>query len=666
MGNLVTQRWLTESYWNARVEGDRPDERREREADQVADAVLSSAPEARVPPTPDWISASPGPGLPHRRGAGFPLPIGERRFFETMLGTDLRDVRMYTDSEAAQAARAFGARAFTYGNGIAFATGQFDSATHAGRRLIAHELVHVIQQRSWGTARVQMQRASRASEAEPERSVQQGSRPETALGETPPARGATFADLTSREPYVAMLAEQLSASYRGFMREIDPVLRRAGVYDRAAVENFLQREARQRVFAYENEIARGGLYDAVHLSIWIEHVTVALQHLGPLLDMLRTTGQASQAGDADGTRRDLIGMARELTSTPFIRGGVAAREREQQMAEAQQRTTSAVEHIRPYLRRVWHRDLSDAESRLHGVALAEHLVLRMRLSAEEIREVLDSLRDEDPEFLHAALLRGGTVRALLAMGIGGLQAYRAAGEGFFAGATRAERESLLARPAGQRVFSLGERLIAVGGFVAGAFQGIGDSIISNLKGVVELFTPTFWRGLVDFFRNFLPRFIDNEDFRFQLGQMVGEFSAEEERRLATAEPFEYGRTFGQIFGMALTEVVLTFVGLGFILKALNGSARLQRAARPLVVIAEAIGRTAIAARGLRVAQAIGEAINALSRRLRRLTMLLPDLTPNARLRRTLFEMEEAERRMHDTVRRTQELERLAREALAAR
>jgi hypothetical protein len=79
-------------------------------------------------------------------GAGEPLPAGERRFFEKRFGYELSRVRVHTDGQAAETARALNAEAFTFRNDVAFAEGRYRPASDGGRRLLAHELAHVIQQ----------------------------------------------------------------------------------------------------------------------------------------------------------------------------------------------------------------------------------------------------------------------------------------------------------------------------------------------------------------------------------------------------------------------------------------------------------------------------------------------------------------------------------------
>jgi hypothetical protein len=80
------------------------------------------------------------------RGRGEVLPAGERRFFEDRLGVDLGRVRIHADTNAGALARAIDARAFAVGTEVAFGADEYRPGTTAGRRLIAHELVHVVQQ----------------------------------------------------------------------------------------------------------------------------------------------------------------------------------------------------------------------------------------------------------------------------------------------------------------------------------------------------------------------------------------------------------------------------------------------------------------------------------------------------------------------------------------
>lgn len=83
--------------------------------------------------------------LAGKLGAGQPLDAATRAWFEPKLGRDLSDVRIHTDAGAAQAAQQLAARAFTFGNHIAFAAGEYQPDSESGKRLLAHELAHVMQ-----------------------------------------------------------------------------------------------------------------------------------------------------------------------------------------------------------------------------------------------------------------------------------------------------------------------------------------------------------------------------------------------------------------------------------------------------------------------------------------------------------------------------------------
>jgi hypothetical protein len=63
------------------------------------------------------------------------------------MSTDFGSVRIHDDSDAARSARSLHAQAYTIGNHIVFNSGKYDPYSEHGRRLLSHELVHVIQQR---------------------------------------------------------------------------------------------------------------------------------------------------------------------------------------------------------------------------------------------------------------------------------------------------------------------------------------------------------------------------------------------------------------------------------------------------------------------------------------------------------------------------------------
>ncbi len=80
------------------------------------------------------------------RGGGTPLPAATRSFMEPRFGASLGGVRVHTDANANQMAQRLQAKAFTHGRDIYFARGHYNPGSTAGKRLIAHELTHTLQQ----------------------------------------------------------------------------------------------------------------------------------------------------------------------------------------------------------------------------------------------------------------------------------------------------------------------------------------------------------------------------------------------------------------------------------------------------------------------------------------------------------------------------------------
>lgn len=142
-----------------------PDDAYEREADAVAEQVMRMADERagpgasavprlqrRSPVCDDGTTPvaqnQPGPASVQNtlNTSGQPLSRETRSFFEPRFGHDFSTVRVHTDAAAERSARELSALAYTVGQDIVFARGQFAPATSEGRRLLAHELTHVVQQ----------------------------------------------------------------------------------------------------------------------------------------------------------------------------------------------------------------------------------------------------------------------------------------------------------------------------------------------------------------------------------------------------------------------------------------------------------------------------------------------------------------------------------------
>lgn len=86
---------------------------------------------------------------------GQPLDPTTRAFMEPRFGKDFGRLRVHNDAQAAASARAIDARAYTVGRHLVFGAGQYAPHAADGKRLLAHELAHVVQQGDGGTPSVQ-------------------------------------------------------------------------------------------------------------------------------------------------------------------------------------------------------------------------------------------------------------------------------------------------------------------------------------------------------------------------------------------------------------------------------------------------------------------------------------------------------------------------------
>ena len=112
---------------------------------------------------------------------GQPLDAASRAYFEPRFAYDFGRVRVHADSKAAELARAVNALAYATGCDVVFGSGQYSPTSSAGRRLLAHELAHVVQQ---ATAQPSASRLRR----EPDQKPKQEQKPKQAAEKKPKPR----------------------------------------------------------------------------------------------------------------------------------------------------------------------------------------------------------------------------------------------------------------------------------------------------------------------------------------------------------------------------------------------------------------------------------------------------------------------------------------------
>ncbi|MCX9088553.1 MAG: DUF4157 domain-containing protein [Candidatus Methanoperedens sp.] len=177
IGNQAVQRLMKSGALQAKLKIGQPGDVYEKEADRVAEQVMqmpdvSEAKDTRIQrkcpkclrgllgkdkndeklqakeirgETPE-VTSNMETNINALRGGGQPLTESARAFFEPRFGTDFSRVQVHSGGAAEQSARNLNAHAYTVGHDMVFGGGQFAPGTQEGRRLIAHELTHVVQQ----------------------------------------------------------------------------------------------------------------------------------------------------------------------------------------------------------------------------------------------------------------------------------------------------------------------------------------------------------------------------------------------------------------------------------------------------------------------------------------------------------------------------------------
>lgn len=130
---------------------------KEEEKPLMREAVASDMAGEAAPMVVDSVLGAPGR----------PLDPLTQEFMASRFGADFSDVRVHTGAQAAQSAAEVGARAYTVGSNVVFGSGQYDPASEDGRRLLAHELAHTLQQGGGALKRAPCRSTSECATAAP-------------------------------------------------------------------------------------------------------------------------------------------------------------------------------------------------------------------------------------------------------------------------------------------------------------------------------------------------------------------------------------------------------------------------------------------------------------------------------------------------------------------
>jgi hypothetical protein len=206
-----------------------------------------------------------GAGVNDLKGGGAPLSDATRAYFEPRFGHEFGQVRVHTDAAAAASARSFGALAYTVGSDLVFGKGQYEPETSEGKHLLAHELTHVLQQRSAGRP---------SSPAEPQRAAT------TARGILEDELDDFFCNVSNAWPAIRLSPQTVRDGIRA-----DQVMER-NIRRRASAKDLLKTYL---LLNYQTEAS----YPA-HYAAFIEATDRAGTHEARIYSILRGVTQAER------------------------------------------------------------------------------------------------------------------------------------------------------------------------------------------------------------------------------------------------------------------------------------------------------------------------------------------------------------------------------------
>jgi Domain of unknown function (DUF4157) len=135
------------------------------------------------------------------RAPGRPLDAATREYFAARFGHDFSRVQIHADDLAANSVKEIGAQAYTVGSHIAFGAGRYAPESAEGRRLLAHELAHVVQQSGSAASAqpgLEIGAANDAAEIEADRVAAQVASGEPTAARTQPSQAPAWRFPTSK------------------------------------------------------------------------------------------------------------------------------------------------------------------------------------------------------------------------------------------------------------------------------------------------------------------------------------------------------------------------------------------------------------------------------------------------------------------------------------
>ena len=185
-------------------------------------------------------------------GGGSPLDAGLRNEMEGRLGADFGDVRLHTGAQASESARSVQANAYTVGDDVVFGEGQWSPESEGGKRTLAHELTHVVQQRAGPVAGTDVGSGIRLSSPGDEFERAADHAADAALSAPAPSAGAASGGATAQRQAEEELPEEETAQASFVQRQAGEELPEE---EEAVQGSFVQRQTEDEMLGEEEQLA---------------------------------------------------------------------------------------------------------------------------------------------------------------------------------------------------------------------------------------------------------------------------------------------------------------------------------------------------------------------------------------------------------------------------
>jgi len=362
-----------------------------------------------VPPIVDEVLRSPGQSL----------DLVTRALMEPRFGHDFSQVRIHTGGVAAQSASEVNAHAYTVGKNIVFGEGQYEPSTEEGRKLVAHELVHVLQQSGagWQNSSTCLQR-QHPSSSRTERRRALRSRDVASVGV-----GRAFVQFEVRDPDAARLLVELEGLFSLLAIRLERLIDEHAIRNSDAVdiyERWLNNASRQR----EQMVDGYPSFSPRRIFLWVTAIRNALHGQNRIIRAFREEVPDDQAfQEVFQLRTQAANLATDVLRLPIVQAGRAEETRTEESpaspstavhgeSDPESLFRRAYEELRSYVRNNWHTiQRHEANDLVARVQVLEILRRFFGTDQEGLAEFFQYLRETNPELLNVVLFNGQTAYA---------------------------------------------------------------------------------------------------------------------------------------------------------------------------------------------------------------------------------------------------------------